>query len=240
MNASDTVDEADAESSCDGTDPQAVLSTAEQSDVEAQETLNVSYERLRHSTDSTELSDMAHAPLPDSSDQAAFSRSTALLEAVAGNPNTPVEDRVFLAERMPFPNVLVKLSTDSEADVRAAVAGNASDKNWLVGRLAKDADARVRSAALQNPQASWRIRLEGAQTQDLDAQTLAYLATLGTENEGDAPVILATMVRQAVAQNSGTDERTLRTLSEDSQAEVAGAARHSLQGLSKDAEKPEE
>lgn len=40
------------------------------------------------------------------------SRATALLEAVAGNQHTPLEDRVFLAETMPFPNVLVKLSED--------------------------------------------------------------------------------------------------------------------------------
>lgn len=189
-----------------------------------QETLTVSYERLRHSTDADELSQVARAPLPERTDQAAFSRATALLEAVAGNPNTPVVDRVFLAEHMPFPNVLVKLSSDAESDVRAAVAGNASDKNWLVGRLAKDSDPKVRAAALQNPQASWRIRLEGAQTPDLDAETLSYLATLGTTRQSDAPVILATMVRQAVALNDHTDAATLRILAKDDQPEVAHAA----------------
>ncbi|MFT8705304.1 AbrB family transcriptional regulator [Bifidobacterium aquikefiricola] len=201
------------------------------------ETLNVSYERLRHSTDAAELSEVARATLPDSSDQAAFSRSTALLEAVAGNSHTPVEDRVFLAEKMPFPNVLVKLSSDSEPSVRAGVAGNVSDKNWLVGRLAKDDDARVRSAALQNPQASWRIRLEGAQTEGVDAPTLAYLASLGTVNEQDAPVILATMVRQAVALNSGTDYETLQALAKDPQADVMHAAQHALQQRSQTVDK---
>ena len=76
------------------------------------EPLTATYERLRHSTDPAELSEFARRPLPDRSDQAAFSRATALLEAVAGNPHTPVEDRVFLASTMPFPNVPVKLSTD--------------------------------------------------------------------------------------------------------------------------------
>ena len=76
------------------------------------EPLTATYERLRHSTDPAELSEFARRPLPDRADQAAFSRATALLEAVAGNPHTPVADRVFLADTMPFPNVLVKLSED--------------------------------------------------------------------------------------------------------------------------------
>ena len=73
------------------------------------EPLTATYERLRHSTDSAELSEFARRPLPDRSDQAAFSRATALLEAVAGNRHTPLEDRIMLAETMPFPNILVKL-----------------------------------------------------------------------------------------------------------------------------------
>ena len=102
------------------------------------EPLTATYERLRHSDDSAALSEFARRPLPDRSDQAAFSRATALLEAVAGNAHTPLEDRVFLAETMPFPNILVKLSTDESPEVRKAVAGNSDDKNWLVGRLTKD------------------------------------------------------------------------------------------------------
>ena len=82
------------------------------------EPLTATYERLRHSTDPAELSEFARRPLPDRADQAAFSRATALLEAVAGNPHTPVADRVFLADTMPFPNVLVKLSEDPEPSVK--------------------------------------------------------------------------------------------------------------------------
>ena len=111
-------------------------------------TLTETYERLRHSTDEAELHEFARRPLPDRADQAAFSRATALLEAVAGNQHTPLEDRVFLAQTMPFPNVLVKLSTDEAVDVRRAVAANADAKNWLVGRLTKDGDAGVRDEAL--------------------------------------------------------------------------------------------
>ena len=116
------------------------------------EPLTATYERLRHSTDAAELSEFARRPLPDRSEQAAFSRATALLEAVAGNAHTPLEDRVFLAETMPFPNILVKLSTDESVEVRKAVAGNANDKNWLVGRLTKDESLEVRDVALRNKQ----------------------------------------------------------------------------------------
>lgn len=73
------------------------------------EPLTVTYERLRHTEDVAELHEYARRPLPDRSLQAAFSRATALLEAVAGNQHTPLEDRVFLATEMPFPNILVKL-----------------------------------------------------------------------------------------------------------------------------------
>ena len=99
------------------------------------EPLTATYERLRHSTDPAELSEFARRPLPDRADQAAFSRATALLEAVAGNPHTPVADRVFLADTMPFPNVLVKLSEDPEPSVRQAEAANGDVKMCLVGRL---------------------------------------------------------------------------------------------------------
>lgn len=85
------------------------------------EPLTATYERLRHSTDAAELSEFARRPLPDRSEQAAFSRATALLEAVAGNAHTPLEDRVFLAETMPFPNILVKLSTDESVEVLSLI-----------------------------------------------------------------------------------------------------------------------
>ena len=123
------------------------------------EPLTATYERLRHSTDPAELSEFARRPLPDRADQAAFSRATALLEAVAGNPHTPVADRVFLADTMPFPNVLVKLSEDPEPSVRQAVAANGDDKNWLVGRLTKDPVPAVRDTALKNKRTSWKMRL---------------------------------------------------------------------------------
>lgn len=121
------------------------------------------YEMIRHSTDSAMLSRRAHEKLPPKSDQAAYSRQTALLEAVAGNLHTPIADRVYLATVMPFPNILVKLASDPRANVRQAVAGNKNDKNWLVGRLAKDKDQDVRTAALLNPRTFWKMRLEEAQ-----------------------------------------------------------------------------
>lgn len=189
------------------------------------EPLTVTYERLRHSSDPAELSSFARTPLPDRADQAAFSRATALLEAVAGNEHTPVEDRIFLGETMPFPNILVKLSSDPVADVRKAVAGNKADKNWLVGRLTKDPVPEVRDAALLNPRTSWKMRLEGAQNPDVDAETLDFLGKLGTELEPDAPGVLASMVRRAVAGNPNTTTETRARLAQDPSGEVARQAR---------------
>ena len=189
------------------------------------EPLTVTYERLRHSSDPAELSSFARTPLPDRADQAAFSRATALLEAVAGNEHTPVEDRIFLGETMPFPNILVKLSSDPVADVRRAVAGNKADKNWLVGRLTKDPVPEVRDAALLNPRTSWKMRLEGAQNPDVDAETLDFLGKLGTELEPDAPGVLASMVRRAVAGNPNTTTETRARLAQDPSGEVARQAR---------------
>lgn len=189
------------------------------------EALTVSYERLRHSTDPDELHEFARHPLPDRSDQAAFSRFTALLEAVAGNVHTPVEDRIFLAETMPFPNILVKLSQDAESRVRQAVASNKADKNWLAGLLTKDSDSQVRAAALVNPVTSWKMRLEGAQSQGTDASTLDFLGSLGITIEQDAPEILSSMVRRAVALNPNTGEDRIRVLASDPKPEVSKAAR---------------
>ena len=187
------------------------------------EPLTVTYERLRHSSDTAELSEFARRPLPDRKDQSAFSRATALLEAVAGNAHTPVEDRVFLAQTMPFPNVLVKLSVDPEPSVRQAVAANEDDKNWLVGRLTKDPVPQVRDAALKNKRTSWKMRLEGAQNPDVDADTLDFLGSLGVSREENAPSVLSSMVRRAVALNPHASQSILAALAQDPSEEVRHA-----------------
>lgn len=192
------------------------------------EPLTATYERLRHSTDAAELSEFARRPLPDRSEQAAFSRATALLEAVAGNAHTPLEDRVFLAETMPFPNILVKLSTDESVEVRKAVAGNANDKNWLVGRLTKDESLEVRDVALRNKQTSWKMRLEGAQDPGMDSAALDFLGSLGVDVEPNAPAVLASMVRRAVALNPNTSDQMLEKLAQDASGEVKRAAERHL------------
>lgn len=192
------------------------------------EPLTATYERLRHSTDAAELSEFARRPLPDRSEQAAFSRATALLEAVAGNAHTPLEDRVFLAETMPFPNILVKLSTDESVEVRKAVAGNANDKNWLVGRLTKDESLEVRDVALRNKQTSWKMRLEGAQDPGMDSPALDFLGSLGVDVEPNAPAVLASMVRRAVALNPNTSDQMLEKLAQDASGEVKRAAERHL------------
>lgn len=194
-------------------------------DAEKFEALTTTYERLRHSQDTRELSEFARRELPDRADQAAFSRATALLEAVAGNPHTPVEDRVFLAKTMPFPNVLVKLSVDPSDEVCEAVAANEDDKNWLVGRLTKDPVPKVRDTALRNGKTSWKMRLEGAQNPEVDAETLDFLATMGVEREQGASAVLTTMVRRAVALNPNASPDTLRRLAADEVEEVAKAAK---------------
>ncbi|WEV74840.1 AbrB family transcriptional regulator [Bifidobacterium sp. ESL0798] len=192
------------------------------------EPLTNTYEELRHTEDSAELSAAARKPLPPKSDQAAFSRATALLEAVAGNEHTPVEDRIFLASTMPFPNILVKLSEDENDEVRKAVASNADDKNWLVGRLTKDRVIEVREAALHNPQTSWKMRLEGAENPETTADTLDFLSKLGVESEPKAPSILSAMVRRAVALNPNCSQATLTRLSEDASTDVQHAAANRL------------
>lgn len=186
--------------------------------------LTAVYERLRHSTNSKELHEFAVKELPDRSDQAGFSRATALLEAVAGNANTPEEDRVHLATVMPFPNILVKLSKDESSKVRLAVAKNKNAKNWLVGRLTKDSCAEVRDAALCNPRTSWKMRLEGAQTDGIDAKTLDHLASLGASEQDDDSPVLSAMVRRAVALNPGVSQPTLVALSKDKDSDVSLAA----------------
>ena len=148
--------------------------------------------------------------------------------AVCGNAHTPVEDRVFLAETMPFPNILVKLSTDESPEVRKAVAGNADDKNWLVGRLTKDESPEVRATALRNKRTSWKMRLEGAEDSTMDSDTLDFLGSLGAQVEPDAPVVLATMVRRAVALNPNVSDRMLQQLAQDASSDVQKAAQRQL------------
>lgn len=191
---------------------------------EIYEPLTSIYERLRHSSNSKELHEFAVKELPDRADQAEFSRATALLEAVAGNINTPEEDRIHLATVMPFPNILVKLSHDKSDNVRLAVAKNRNAKNWLVGRLTKDSCGEVRDAALCNPQTSWKMRLEGAQTEGVGAKTLDYLASLGVGEESKDSPVLSAMVRRAVALNPGVSQPTLMALSKDKDPDVSSAA----------------
>lgn len=187
------------------------------------EPLTVTYERLRHTDDAALLHDFATRQLPDRKDQSAFSRATALLEAVAGNVHTLLEDRIFLAQTMPFPNILVKLSQDSDWQVRQAVAANSNDKNWLVGRLTKDEREEVRAAALLNPQTSWKMRMEGAEDSINTAQTLDYLSRFGVDENMQGPAVLTAMIRRAVALNPSTAQETLERLAQDTDESVRHA-----------------
>lgn len=192
------------------------------------EALTTVYERLRHSTDAAELSEFARRPLPDKSDQSGYSRATALLEAVAGNPHTPLEDRIFLAQTMPFPNILVKLAQDESVEVRKAVAANEQDKNWLVGRLTKDESPEVREIALRNARTSWKMRLEGAQDPRTSPETLEFLAGFGGERAPGGPDVLTSMIRRAVALNPNTSPDVVSRLASDPSPEVRNAAQRRL------------
>lgn len=227
--AEDVRDEAPESASSDAADAgQAAGGGAASGVDEDSSTLNEMYDHLRHSTDTAELDAFAVRPLPDPKDASAFSRATALLEAIAGNLHTSVDKRVFLAESMKFPNVLVKLSEDPEPRVRAAVAANAQDKNWLAGRLTKDSDVSVREAALKNPQTSWKMRMEGAEDPEIGPETLDFLGSMGTEEDFHGPAVLATMVRRAVALNPSTSPDTLRRLAEDASTDVSNPAKKRL------------
>ena len=112
---------------------------------------------------------------------------------------------------------------DPQAD-----ASNADDKNWLVGRLTKDESTEVRATALRNKRTSWKMRLEGAEDSTMDSDTLDFLGSLGTQVEPDAPVVLATMVRRAVALNPNVSDRMLQQLAQDSSSDVQKAAQRQL------------
>lgn len=195
------------------------------------ETLTAAYERLRHETNPEVLHDFARQALPDRADQTNYSRVTALLEAVAGNQHTPVEDRAFLAA-MPFPNVLMCLCEDPFPQVRQVVASNTEAKGWLIGRLVEDKDHAVKNAALTNPACSWKMRLEGAQNPDTDAVTLELLAKLGALGDTSSPVVLSAMVRRAVALNPSTTPQILEQLSRDTHPDVLQAVRLRASALS--------
>ena len=67
------------------------------------------------------------------------------------------------------------------------------------------------------------MRLEGAQSESSDARILDFLATLGTELEPDAPKVLSSMVRRAVALNPNVSLQTLAKLENDPSPEVRHA-----------------
>jgi hypothetical protein len=72
------------------------------------------------------------------------------------------------------------------------------------------------------------MRLEGAQSDQTDTATLDVLGTLGVDSETDAPQVLSSMVRRAVALNPNTSTAMLQTLSQDALSDVAKAAQQAL------------
>jgi len=62
----------------------------------------------------------------------------------------------------------------------------------------------------------------------MDSQTLDFLGSLGTEIEPNAPAVLASMVRRAVAVNPNTSDQMLEKLAQDASGEVKRAAEKRL------------
>lgn len=194
--------------------------------MEEEKTLTDEYERIRHSTDSEELSKLAREELKkEEVGEEEFAIRSALLEAVAANKATPKEDRVYMACSSSFPNILVRLSTDEERDVRKAVAANKSSKNWLLSKLAKDEDEEVREEAIKNPNSSWKAKLDAAQNPLSSPRLLRFLSEIGKESaEGTREFVLSSMVRSSAARNPSCPQDALHSLMEDNSPEVRKAA----------------
>ena len=194
--------------------------------MEEDKTLTDEYERLRHSTDSEELSRIAREELKkEEVGEEEFAIRSALLEAVAANKLTPKVDRIYLASASSFPNILVRLSTDGDREVRKAVAANKSSKNWLLSKLAKDEDEKVREEAIKNPNCSWKAKLDAAQNPLSSPQLLRFLSEIGKESaEGTKEFVLSSMVRSSTARNPSCPQDALHSLMEDNSPEVRKAA----------------
>ncbi|MBR4399583.1 MAG: AbrB family transcriptional regulator [Aeriscardovia sp.] len=185
-------------------------------------TLTDEYERIRHSGDSEELSRIARESLKkEEVGEEEFAVRSALLEAVAANPATPKEDRLYLALSSSFPNILVRLSSDGDFEVREAVAANPASKNWLLSKLAKDEEARVREAALENPNSSWKAKLDAAQDPSSSPSLLRFLSGIGGGSaEGTKEFVLSSMIRSSVARNPNCPRDVLAALAGDISPEV--------------------
>lgn len=194
--------------------------------MEERKTLTDDYERIRKSEDTGELSRLAREQVSkEEAGEEEFAVKSALLEAVAANPATPLEDRIFLASSSSFPNILVRLSADCNPGVRRAVAANPASKNWLLSKLAKDAEAKVREAAMENPRSSWKAKLDGAQSPASSPALLRFLSEVGKDAaEGSRDFVLASMVRSSVARNPSCPADVLSSLALDPSPEVARAA----------------
>ncbi|MBR6439868.1 MAG: AbrB family transcriptional regulator [Aeriscardovia sp.] len=194
--------------------------------METGKTLTDDYERIRKSTDSQELSRLAREKVSkEEVGEEEFAIKSALLEAVAANPSTPLEDRIYMASSSSFPNILVRLSRDADPGVRRAVAANTASKNWLLSKLAKDGEREVREAALENPKSSWKAKLDGAQDPSSSPELLCFLSQVGKDApEGGRDFVLASMIRSSVARNSSCPPDVLSSLAEDPSPEVAKAA----------------
>ena len=198
--------------------------------MEAKKTLTDEYERIRHSSDSEELSRIARESLKkEEVGEEEFAIRSALLEAVAANPATPKEDRIYLASSSSFPNILVRLSTDKDFEVRMAVAANPASKNWLLSKLAGDEEEKVQEAALKNPNSSWKAKLDAAQNPLSSPSLLCFLSEIGKESEeGTKDFVLSSMVRSSAVQNPSLPREALERLAKDKSAEVRKMAEKRL------------
>ncbi len=110
-----------------------------------QETLTVTYERLRHSDDLQELSRRGTYAARQGRFGAAFPEPLRCWRLWQATLHTPVEDRAFWLRPCHHPGQTVRRSGTA---VRAAVAANRNVKDHLAGRLTKDDDASVRRGGI--------------------------------------------------------------------------------------------
>lgn len=190
--------------------------------METRKTATDEYERIRHSTDAEELSRIARGGLKkEEVGEEEFAVRSALLEAVAANPATSKEDRLYLASSSSFPNILVRLSADEDFEVRKAVAANPASKNWLISKLAKDKEAQVRETALKNPNSSWKIKLDAAQNPLSSPSLLRFLSEIGAKSEeGTKDFVLSSMIRSSAVRNPNFPREALGSFAEDKSREV--------------------
>ena len=106
-----------------------------------------------------------------------------LLKIFAEDPDEAVRWRIA-ANHAASPEILDKLSLDSSAQIRAAVARHKNVPDYTLARLAKDESAFVRYHAAQNPKTPYAILLKLLNDDDSDVRESALENIESRSNSG--------------------------------------------------------